>query len=702
MICKIIPIKQSRGIQDCWEYITDENKVISIEKKDGRLRRTTIDTSLLNITAEEYQMGKMDFETVLNYMENEEKTHRVGVSQEKFISGYLCTPENAVQEFMDTRTLNIHKQKKSVQEETGNYAYHIIQSFPDDLDISDEEVHQCGRELCEKLRVHQAVICSHVHPVIDEEGEVSGRCKHNHILINSHIHHDMLDPEKPNVYKYHNCKESYEQLRKWNDEIAIQHGLPIIREPETGKRYSWIKSREENRGASWTALVARDIKNTMRFSADWEEFKAQMIAQGYHIRETDKNITYYTPNHTEDHKQQIREKRLGREYTKVALEEYWATVNQAKGEINVSQNRESKVPLLRALIDQYKDNLFAEIRCNGARGIYYLDIQLKNPYRDLSEKTLYTYFEAGKTYKLSTADHIPIAEISGQDISDYYEELKRQKEQRNKSEQTAPDRQRYYYDNTKRNSQTGRPYRVSLWDGTGRRRTNIELLCILARVVIKNEHGATPLSRDTATAPIKFTGEDGKAIYASTDWKLQNLYETMVLAREMKLENSSEIEQKQDKVGKEIARIRKKIKPWTEQYNQMKTINDNIQKLNEVRDLCETLYNMPDGDEKTALLQTHATELDQYKTAKRYLHLKNINTEAQITDFQTRFIAKTEDLIKATEELKIFNEEYRKLKKIEHSLTMAQNNYYCYGPDHEYLSRQPKDQPEEEQNLHLE
>ena len=706
MICKIIPIKQSKGIQDCWEYITDENKVISVEKRNGQLHRTTIDTSLLGISAEEYHMGKMDVKTVLAYMENEEKTHRIGHTQEKFISGYLCTPESAVQEFMDAKERNLAKQNRSMEAETGNYAYHIIQSFPEDLDISDEEVHQCGRELCERLGVYQAVICSHVHPVIDEEGEVSGRCKHNHILINSHIHPDKLDPAKPNVYKYNNSKETYAQLRRWNDEIAIEHGLPIIREPDSDKHYSWIKSREENRGASWTEQVARDIKNTMRFCTNWDEFKAQMEAQGYYIREKDKHITYYTPNHTEDHKQQIREKRLGTEYTRAALEEYWETINQAKGEMNVAENRESKLPLLRGLIDQYKNNLFAEIRCHGSHGIYYLDIQLQNPYRGLSETTLYTYFDADKTYKLSTADHVPIAEVSGQDIFDYFEELKRQKEQRRKPEKEAPDRQYYYYDNTKRNSQTGRHYRVSLWSDTGRRRTNIELLCILARVVIKNEHGDIPPSRDTAASPIKFTGEDGKAIYASCDWKLQNLYETMVLAREMNLENSSEVKKKQDKRGKEIAIIRKRIKPLTETYNQMKTINENIQKLNEVRELCEMLYRMPDGEEKTALLEKYATELDQYKTAKRYLHMKNINTEEQMVDFQIRFAAKADELAKATEELRIFSEEYRKLKKIEHSLTMAQNNYYCYGPEHEYLSRQPKEEPEEEpeeeQNINLE
>ena len=37
----------------------------------------------------------------------------------------------------------------------------------------------------------------------------------------------------------------------------------------------------ENEDASWTKQVARDIKNTMRFCSNWEQFKEQMTEQGY-------------------------------------------------------------------------------------------------------------------------------------------------------------------------------------------------------------------------------------------------------------------------------------------------------------------------------------------------------------------------------------------------------------------------------------
>lgn len=689
MICKIIPIKQSRGINDCWEYISDENKVISIKKNDSGLQKTTIDTSLLGMTAEEYMIGKMDFNTVLAYMENDEKTHRTENVQEKFISGYLCNPETAVQEFLNVKEQNLYKQNKTLEEETGNHAYHIIQSFPEDLDISDEEVHQCGRELCEKLHAHQAVICSHIHPVINEDGEVAGRCKHNHILINSHIHPDMLDPNKPNVFKYNNNKANYAQLQRWNDEIALDHGLPIIREQETDKKYSWFKSNEENKGTSWTGRVAQDIKNTMRFCTNWEEFKAQMIEQGYHIRETDKNITYYTPEHTENHKQQIREKRLGKEFTKAEIERYWASVDKAKEQVAASENKESKSPLLEALINQYGNNLFAEVLCKNKYNAYsyYLDIPLKNPRRELSLKTLYTYFEAHETYKISTADHIPIAEVNGQDIFDYYEELKKKKEQNREQEEISPDQQQYYYDVTKQNSKTRRPYKISRWDTNGRPRTTIELVCILAMVIIKKEHA--PQKPQHA---LKFKDGAGNIIYAKTDWKLQNMYDTMVMAKEMNLKNSADIERKLDRAGKEVARKRKQLKSLTAQYNQMKTINENVDAYEIVKDICEKIYKMPDGPEKTAATETHAAELEKYSTAKRYLHLKNINSDKDIADFKLRFSSTGAHYNELLTDVVSINNEYRKLKKIEYNISMAQNNFYCYGPDHPSLANQPKEQ----------
>ena len=696
-ICKIIPIKQSRGIRDCLDYISDEEKVISSVKSSGS-SPLPLNPSQMDDIEEERIVTPMDFHTVLAYMENSKKTHRTDEIHKKYISGYMCNPETAVQEFLNAKEENLFRQGKALADETGNWAYHIIQSFPENLDISDDEVHQCGRELCEKLGVHQAVICSHVHPVINEDSEVSGKCKHNHILINSHVHPNKLDPEKPNVYKYHDCKESYTQLQIWNDEISLDHGLPIIRNPELDRRYSWFKTKMENEDASWTKQVARDIKNTMRFCSNWEQFKEQMAEQGYFIRESGKNITYYTPEHTESHKQQIREKRLGKEYTKAELERYWATMGKTINAPTPAKGQVSKAKLIKDLIKQYDTNLFAEVTTKNKYNTYTLDVPLKNPRRQLSEATLNTYFEPEKTYNLCTSDHVPLIEVTGQDIFDYYEQLRKEREKRQKKNEFHADKEEYYYDATKVNLETKRPYRIRLWDENGRRRTTIELMCLLAIVVIKKEHSATDTQPSFA-----YKGTDGKYIYAKTDWKLQNMYNTMSMAREMNVENATDVSKKLDRTGKEVARLRKQNRHLTEQHNQMSTINENLEAMEAVKDICEKIYNMPDGEEKDAAMAAHAAELAQYKTAKRYLHMKNISTEAEFADFKQRYQSTTTHLDEVRQEFEDINKEYRSLKKIEYNITMAQNNYYCYGPSHEMFAneRAAEETTQEQENKEI-
>lgn len=677
MICKIIPIKQSRGIKDCWNYISDGNKVISITKQEGKLNKTTIDTSLFGMSPEEYVLGKLDFNSVLAYMQNDDKTHHKENVQKKYISGYMCNPNTAVDEFLNVKIRNLMSQNKTLENETGNHAYHIIQSFPENLDISDDEVHQCGRELCEKLGDYQAVICSHVHPVINEDGEITGRCKHNHILINSHIHPDKLNPDKPNVYKYNNCRKTYAQLQKWNDEIAIAHGVPIIREADTGKRYSWKKSHEENKGTSWVSKVAYDIKKTMQFSANWDEFKRLMEEQGYHIRETENHVTYTTPDHTEDNKQKIRGKTLGREYTKEYMQGYWEALTEARGEMALAENKKSKAPLINALMEENHGNLFVEVKYRNRYNPYYLDIPLKNPRRIMSKETLETYFVPEETYNISTQDHNPILEVTGQDIFDYYDELHKKRKKEQEQGDIAPDNQRYYHDKTKINSKTGEPYKVSLWDANGRKRTTIELVCILAMVIIKNEHPPTPPNYTH-----RFKGADGRPIYAKTDWKLQNMYNTMVMARDKGIADKAQMDERLDRVGKEIARKKKQLKNLTPKYNKMANIKKIIDQYEEVKDVCEAIFSMPEGKEKDEALQEHAAEIEQYNASKRYMHLKNLNTPQQIEDFNKRFSSIEEHKTSVQKELDTEKEEYRQLKKMEYNVALAENNQYCYGPDY--------------------
>lgn len=165
--------------------ISDEFIVWKIEKdEEGRVAKRTVINTLDEFDENPDRFfieNEENIGRVFDYMANEDKTNGI------YVSGYRCDPKRAIDDFRST--WDAYKLDNGELLETDNnnetMAFHLVQSFPEDLKISDEEVHQCGLELLQKMKDYQGVVCSHVHPVVDEEGEVHGRCKHNHILINS-------------------------------------------------------------------------------------------------------------------------------------------------------------------------------------------------------------------------------------------------------------------------------------------------------------------------------------------------------------------------------------------------------------------------------------------------------------------------------------------------------------------------------------
>lgn len=76
--------------------------------------------------------------SILNYVKNEHKTKNV------YVSGYMCDPEMAAEEFYIAKEKNLVALGKTLEHDLGNQAFHIVQSFPDGLDISDNKVHSCS------------------------------------------------------------------------------------------------------------------------------------------------------------------------------------------------------------------------------------------------------------------------------------------------------------------------------------------------------------------------------------------------------------------------------------------------------------------------------------------------------------------------------------------------------------------------------
>jgi len=690
---------KTQTVQATIDYVCDDEKTA----KSFDEIRSEYDSSAEikdNMSLEEYYLSCEDnINRALNYIANEDK---IG----GYISGYLCDPELAEEQFRQTKEINLARVGKQLKDDKGNYFYHIIQSFPEDIDISDDEVHQCGLELVERLGLYQAVVTSHIHPVIDEEGEVHGKCKHNHIVINSHIYHELVDASNPHKMKYNNCKESYAQLQLINDQIAIEHGLPIIMNQDNERTYSWYENETINKGKSWKERVRIDINNAMKTSTDFNSFIASMNAAGYKLRlgnskTNGEYITYTCPDST--HK--VRDYILGQGYTKAQLEAYWDLKKNIADEL--LYNRDTSENRLEKIISSTSDQLYIKFekrisnRRNEKRREQNLNLKtsytnyfpLHSHNRTFSKAEL-TYFDPMQTYQIVNEQHRIVAEINGDEILQYFNQRNEQRRQQAEEERRRrkEERQEYYSNLNFISSATQTPYKVRLWDKNGRKRSTIELIIILAIVTIQKENGKWEPSSPSSIEPQELKR---RPIYAKKDWKVQNMLDTIKVAREENIENINELEERLDIAGKNVSKAKAELRRLTTALNKMETLYEAIEGYKEVREICEQIHAMPDGEKKTKLQQQHANEIEDYKKYKSVMYRHKVSTDEEIQDFLERYQTIQEKLPKVEQEAEKCKEEYRRLSKLKYNLQLAQNKQYCYGP--EYIEPE-QEQPEQERS----
>lgn len=689
MIVKIWPVKGDVGAGQCLLYIEDDKKVTKIETDEkGRVEKRTVINTVeeLDENPDKFFIeNEENIGRVFDYMANEDKTNGI------YVSGYRCDPKRAMDDFRstwDAYALDDSMVQEPAKDET--MAFHLVQSFPEDLDISDEEVHQCGLELLQKMKDYQGVVCSHVHPVVDEEGEVHGRCKHNHILINAFKDLDGIDNEMPGKRKYHDCKETYELLQFWNDEIAIDHGLPIIINPDLEKVYSWSEDAKIKQGQSWKERVRWDIEAARRGTSTWDEFVAYMKEEGYQIRDGGKHLTYTTPKGDK-----IRAERLGRTFMKENLELYWALRNRTEYDVARAQKDNGAPPLARVGLTE-NGPLTVDIPLGahdkeGERRYYTLPLVKA----DRSRQVLNTYFFGNELYDIKNADGKVVLTTTGAEIVDYLEMLQRdepmrfveeEKEEQARREAAAKEaeneekdayeshsRSKRYYTSSFRNSRTGRYYQSDLYDENGRRRSALDLLFILAIVIIKNESGLW----DPKNIP---PGKENEAVFGPPDWKTENMLASLHYATEEGLNNPVDVDNRVNEVGASYSRARADLKRSSAALEHMKPLADAVADWRETKDLMEKILALPEGPEKEKLLTQYEGELAKYKKAKAAMYAGKLNTNAEIADFLVRYEEISSKIPEKEERVEKAKEEYRKLKKLQYNILLAQNEQYVYGP----------------------
>lgn len=596
---------------------------------------------------------------LLNYVTNEYKTK----TDKIYISGHLCDPDFAKERFLLTRQKSLSKSGKNIDIKDDVTYHHIIQSFPENMDISDEEVHQCGRELAEKLGFYEAVISSHLNPEIKEDGLLHGKCKHNHIIINAYC----KDPQKQfgdgsRKRKYHNDKAQIALVQRYNDEIAIAHGLPIILEPDTDKNYSWAEKEAIKMGNSWKENIRRDINEIMRVTNTWNDFVSYMKAAGYEVKEN-KYVTYTTPNG--EHK--VRDKTLGSEYKKEVLEKYWSAKKNIKENMNdVSDIAADELRQLSEEKAKNGENLYVKISKSNKLFDQKSDTFTIPLNEKIPRKETYTsYFDTQKSYRIFDENDKPIMRVSGKTLRLYYEQMneQEQKQEKPKKAQSYTINGRYFY-NPMWQTKNKRPYRIGLYDRYGRRRSIIELTLLLAVKIIRERQNQYI---DKQSMP-----------YIRTDWKLQNMIDAVEIARNRNVRSDRELTEELNITGKSCRTLKARIKKNDSVYNSYVTLEKTLSEYLSVKDYCEQMRGVPISDRPEKEQAEYTEKLEIYKRTKAVLHKYHLVNDESIADFKTRLENSVKLKEQLSDEYKSASKKYSELKKLQHQLDAAHNKEYVY------------------------
>lgn len=226
---------------------------------------------------------------VIDYAANEDKTE-----QHFYVSGINCNTTCARRQFITI--------KKQFDKEDGILAFHAYQSFAPG-ETTPDTAHEIGKKLAKEIwgDRFQVVVATHLNT----------SCLHNHFVINSVSFRDGK--------KYHDCLESYKELRDASDRICKEYGLSIIEKP-TSKGVPQNLYKAEQSGMPTRYSVAKAaIDEAVSKSCNMREFAMHLKTMGYTMQLNPKR-KYWTIN-LPGWTKPIRMARLGDNYSNERIKE---------------------------------------------------------------------------------------------------------------------------------------------------------------------------------------------------------------------------------------------------------------------------------------------------------------------------------------------------------------------------------------------
>ena len=252
-------------------------------------------------------------ESPLEYITNPEKTLRDFTESEKQALADViayAADEDKTEQFFYTTGINcsvefardqFNATKIRFGKTGGNVAYHAYQSFREG-EVTPDEAHAIGVQLARELwgDRFQIVVATHVNT----------KCTHNHIVINSVSFKDGL--------KFHDCKDTYRQLKEASDRICLERGLSIVENPKGKGVYQYVYKMEKAGMPTRYNIARQAIDEAVSLSLNIEEFKYELRKRGYSYR-FDPQRKYWTITPPGGRKP-IRIHKLGDDYSRESIE----------------------------------------------------------------------------------------------------------------------------------------------------------------------------------------------------------------------------------------------------------------------------------------------------------------------------------------------------------------------------------------------
>lgn len=202
---------------------------------------------------------KVNTKAAIQYVANPEKTN-----EGNLVSYVGCSSSNADINF-DIALRNSIKNPKG--EEV--LAYHFLQSFSPDDNLTPEEAHKIGMEFMERtFGGKYAFVCS-------------THTDKNHI----HNHFVMCAAERSmNGRKLNDDLSLLHKIQRTSDQLCAEHGLSVITNKRgRGKKYKeWLEDKQSPSGSKKTQL-RKLIDKTIMESKDFDDFLERMKAQNVEI-----------------------------------------------------------------------------------------------------------------------------------------------------------------------------------------------------------------------------------------------------------------------------------------------------------------------------------------------------------------------------------------------------------------------------------